>query len=45
MLKIIYGEIPEAIYNTSLYFNNTYLDHEYFDKLMEEYGINAAVHA
>lgn len=26
MLKIIYGDLPEAIYNTSVYFNNTYLD-------------------
>ena len=26
MLKIIYGDVPEAIYNTSVYFNNTYLD-------------------
>lgn len=26
MLKIIYGEVPEAIYNTSVYFDNTYLD-------------------
>lgn len=27
MLNIYFGEMPEAIYNTSLYFNNTYLDH------------------
>ena len=26
MLSIYYGEMPEAIYNTSVYFNNTYLD-------------------
>ena len=26
-LNIYFGEMPEAIYNTSLYFNNTYLDH------------------
>jgi hypothetical protein len=26
MLKIFYGEMPEAIYNTSLYFDNTYYD-------------------
>ena len=26
MLNIYYGEMPEAIYNTSVYFNNTYLD-------------------
>ena len=24
MLKIIYGNCPEAIYNTSMYFNNTF---------------------
>jgi len=27
VLNIYFGEMPEAIYNTSLYFNNTYLDH------------------
>ena len=27
MLNIYFGEMPEAIYNTSLYSNNTYLDH------------------
>ena len=26
MLKIVYGEVKDAIYNTSLYFNNSYLD-------------------
>ena len=26
MLNICFGEMPEAIYNTSVYFNNTYLD-------------------
>ena len=26
MLNIFYGVMPEAIYNTSLYFNNTYYD-------------------
>lgn len=26
MLNIYFGEMPEAIYNTSLYFDNTYLD-------------------
>lgn len=26
MLSIYYGDMPEAIYNTSVYFNNTYLD-------------------
>jgi hypothetical protein len=26
MLNIYFGDMPEAIYNTSLYFNNTYLD-------------------
>lgn len=26
MLQIFFGDMPEAIYNTSLYFNNTYLD-------------------
>ena len=30
MLKIQYGEMPQAIFNTSLYFNNTYLDN-WFD--------------
>ena len=26
MLNIFYGEMPEAIYDTALYFDNTYLD-------------------
>ena len=26
MLKIVYGEVENAIYNTSIYFDNTYLD-------------------
>ena len=26
MLNIYYGEMPEAIYNTSVYFDNTYFD-------------------
>lgn len=26
MLNIYFGEMPEAIYNTSVYFNNTYKD-------------------
>ena len=26
MLNIYFGDMPEAIYNTSTYFNNTYLD-------------------
>ena len=26
MLNIFYGEMPEAIYNTSVYFDNTYYD-------------------
>lgn len=24
MLKIVFGDMPEAIYNTSVYFDNTY---------------------
>ena len=27
MLNIFFGDMPEAIYGTSLYFDNTYLDH------------------
>lgn len=26
MLKIYFGDMPEAVFNTSLYFDNTYLD-------------------
>lgn len=26
MLNIYFGDMPEAVYNTSVYFNNTYLD-------------------
>ena len=33
MLKILYGEMPEAIYNTNVYFNNTYLDKWFEDEL------------
>ena len=33
MLKIYYGDMPEAIYNTSVYFNNIYLDKWFDDKL------------
>ena len=33
MLNIYYGDMPEAIYNTSIYFNNTYLDNWFDDDL------------
>ena len=33
MLKIFYGDMPNAIYNTSVYFNNTYLDKWFDDDL------------
>ena len=33
MLNIFYGDMPEAIYNTSIYFNNTYLDKWFDDPL------------
>ena len=26
VLKVLFGNMPEAVYNTSLYFDNTYLD-------------------
>ncbi len=26
MLNVIFGDVKEAIYNTSVYFDNTYLD-------------------
>jgi hypothetical protein len=34
MLNIFFGDMPEAIYNTSAYFNNTYLD----NWLTDEFG-------
>lgn len=34
MLNIFYGDMPEAIYNTSVYFNNTYYD----DWLMDDFA-------
>ena len=36
MLKIQYGEMPNAIYNTSVYFNNTYLDNWLLKPLSKE---------
>ena len=33
MLSIFYGDMPEAVYNTSVYFNNTYLDEWITDEL------------
>ena len=26
MLNVIFGDMPDAIYNTNIYFNNTYKD-------------------
>ena len=36
MLNIVYGEMPEAVYNTSLYFDNTYYDSWLFDDFAKE---------
>lgn len=36
MLNIYYGDMPEAIYNTSLYFDNTYYDGWLNDKFARE---------
>jgi hypothetical protein len=36
MLKIIFGDCKEAIYNTSVYFKNTYRDEWITDKLSVE---------
>ena len=33
MLSIFYGDMPEAVYNTSVYFNNTYQDEWITDEL------------
>ena len=33
MLSIYYGDMPEAVYNTSVYFNNTYEDEWITDEL------------
>ena len=36
MLKIYYGTMPAAIYNTSMYFNNVYLDNWITDKFAQQ---------
>ena len=36
MLNIFFGDMPEAIYNTSVYFNNQYEDEWITDKLSVE---------
>ena len=36
MLQIMYGNMPDAIYNTSVYFNNTYLDSWITDPFAKE---------
>ncbi len=36
MLNIVYGEMPEAVYNTSLYFDNTYYDSWLLDDFAKE---------
>ena len=36
MLQIKYGNMPDAIYNTSVYFNNTYLDNWLDNPLAKE---------
>lgn len=36
MLKIYFGDMPEAIYNTSVYFNNTYEDEWLTDEFAKE---------
>ena len=36
MLNIYYGDMPEAIYNTSLYFDNTYYDNWLYDEFAQK---------
>ncbi len=36
MLNIVYGDMPEAIFNTSLYFDNTYYDSWLYDDFAKE---------
>ena len=36
MLNIYYGEMPEAIYNTSVYFDNVYFDHWILDSFAQK---------
>ena len=36
MLNIYYGDMPEAIFNTSLYFDNTYYDAWLYDDFAKE---------
>ncbi len=36
MLNIYYGDMPEAIYNTSLYFDNTYFDGWLYDEFAQK---------
>lgn len=35
MLSIYYGNMPEAIYNTAVYFNNTYQESWFEDELAQ----------
>lgn len=35
MLSVYFGEMPEAIYNTSVYFKNTYLDSWFDDEFAQ----------
>lgn len=36
MLSIYYGNMPEAIYNTAIYFNNTYQESWLEDELAQQ---------
>ena len=36
MLKIFFGSMPEEIYNTSVYFDNSYMDHWFDDELTKK---------
>lgn len=36
MLNIFFGDMPEAVYNTSAYFNHTYMDNWFDDELTKK---------
>lgn len=35
MVNIYYGDMPNAIYNTSVYFNHTYPDNWFDDEILK----------
>ena len=36
MLKVFFGDMPDVIYNTSVYFDNTWLDNWFQDEMTKK---------